>query len=258
MVSIKHARALRRVTISLAVTFTGLALLPSTAQAAEYKIYSPYVVLGENELEARAYYNQDDLNAVDGTGAYKFAFGHAFTDFWATEIYAELEHESGETEFEAVEWENRFQLTPQGKYWADFGLLAEAEFATESGHPHELKFGPVIEKAFGRTVATVNLFVEREFGPHAEDETELAYAARIRYRLDPRFEPSLEIYGSPGDISGFEPGDEQRHQIGPGFYGQTHLAGSQKIKYSAAALYGITDAGSPNWTFVVRLEYEFY
>ncbi|HET7587899.1 MAG TPA: hypothetical protein VFL45_07475 [Gammaproteobacteria bacterium] len=258
MLLLPTARVFRGALLPLALITAGLAALPSAAQAAEYKVYSPYVVLGESEIEARTYFNQDDLNAVDGTGALKLAYGHAFTDFWATEIYAEVEHEEGETEIEAIEWENRFQLTPQGKYWADVGLLAEAEFATESGHPHELKFGPLIEKSFGRMVATVNLYVEREIGPNAEDETELGYAARLRYRLNPQFEPSLEIYGSPGEVGEFAPKGQQRHQIGPGFYGQVHLSGARKIKYSAAVLYGITDTGSPNWTYVVRFEYEFF
>lgn len=255
---IEPAPAIRGATVALALIAATLLSLAPAAQAAEYKIYSPYVVLGENELEARAYVNQDDNDEVDGSGAYKFAFGHAFTDYWASEIYGEFEHEDGETEFESVEWENRFQLTPQGKYWADFGLLAEAEFATESNHPHELKVGPMIEKSFGTTVATVNLFLEREFGPNSDNETEFGYAARLRWRLDPRFEPSIEIYGSPGDIGEFAPRGEQRHQIGPGFYGQMPLGDGQKLKYSAAVLRGLTDTGSPNWTAVVRFEYEFY
>ncbi|HET7569863.1 MAG TPA: hypothetical protein VFK96_04670 [Gammaproteobacteria bacterium] len=243
------------------VLLTGsLALVPQAAYAG-YNIYSPHVELGETEVEARGYFNQDNLPGVDGTGAFKFAIGHSFTSFWASELYlGEFEREaSGNTHLESVEWENRFQLTPQGKYWADFGLLAEFEFATEGGHPNELKIGPLIEKSFGRTVATVNLYLERKVGAYADSGTEFGYAARVRYRLNPYFEPAIEAYGSPGEFGDFLPKGEQRHQIGPGFYGQAYVgSGGQKIKYSAAALYGITDVGSPNWTFVVRMEYEFY
>lgn len=246
--------------IPLMLLAGGLAVLPRSALAG-YQIYSPHVELGEIEVEARGFYNQDDNAAVDGTGELKLSAGYGFTHFWASELYfAKFKREAnGNTRLKAVEWENRFQLTPQGKYWADLGLLVETEFATESGHPHEFKVGPLVEKSFGRTVATVNLFVEREFGPHAGSETEFGYAARLRYRLNPYFEPAIEAYGSPGDIGEFAPKGEQRHQIGPAFYGQAYFGrGSRKFKYSAAALYGITDAGSPNWTFVVRFEYEFH
>lgn len=239
---------------------TGSLAMPHVAQAASYQIYSPYVEYGENEIEARGYINQDDDRAVDGTGKLKLSIGRGLTQFWASELYfAKFEREaSGNTHLEAVEWENRFQLTPQGKYWADLGLLVETEFATQAGHSHEFKVGPLMAKSFGRTVATVNLFLEREFGPHAGSDTEFSYAANLRYRLNPHFEPAIEIYGSPGDIGEFAPKGEQRHQIGPGFYGQFRLAGPGKIKYSAAALHGITSAGSPDWTFVLRLEYEFF
>lgn len=241
---------------------TGTFALPQVAHAAGYQIYSPYVEFGENEIEARSYVNQDGNPAIDGTGALKISIGRGMTQFWATEFYfAKLERDaSGNTHPDAIEWENRFQLTPQGKYWADFGLLVETEVPAQASHPYEFKVGPLIAKSFGRTVATVNLFFEREFGPHADSETEFSYAANLRYRLNPHFEPAIEVYGSPGDIGEFEPKAEQRHQIGPGFYGEFRLADNSpsKIKYSAAALHGITGTGSPDWTFVLRLEYEFF
>jgi hypothetical protein len=261
MSAVTSNRRLSRSAGILLVLMPAAWALLSPAAHAGYQIYSPHVEFGETEFEARGYYNRDDSPLVDGTGAFKFSVGHSFTRFWASEFYlAEFEREpSGNTHLEAVEWENRFQLTPRGKYWADFGLLVEGEFATEGGHPNEFKIGPLIEKSFGRTVVTANLFLEREFGSHADDETEFGYAARIRYRLNRHFEPAIEAYGSPGDLGSFLPKGRQRHQIGPGFYGEMFVGkGDKKIKYSAAALYGITDAGSPNWTFVVRLEYEFY
>ncbi|MDN5938802.1 MAG: hypothetical protein L0H83_09075, partial [Salinisphaera sp.] len=234
-------RRQRAPSASLALAVISLTWLPAGAYATTYKVYSPTVEYGETEIEARAYVNQDNDEEVDNSGAFKIAYGHAFTDFWMSEVYAEVEHEENTTTLEAIEWENLFQLTPRGKYWADFGLLAELELATRSGHPHAFKIGPLIEKSFGRAVATVNLFLEREFGPNRSDETEFSYAARLRWRLDPQFEPAIEIYGAPGAVDDFATSDEQRHQIGPGFYGETNLGGAQKLQYSSAVLYGITD-----------------
>ncbi len=245
-------------TISLAL-LAGLAAVPRFAAAADYKIYSPHVEKGESEIEARGYYNIDNNEELDGSRGYKFLVSHAFTSFWATEVYTNFEREDDQnTKLQAVAWENIFQLTPQGKYWADFGLRVEGEFPTQDGNPYELQIGPLIEKAFGRTVVTVNLYVEREFGSNSSNDTEFGYSARVRYRLNPFFEPAVEAYGAPGYIENLAPGHKQRHQIGPGFYGQVNLGnGGQEFEYSAAVLHGITGAGSPNWTFVTRLEYAF-
>jgi hypothetical protein len=256
--SANRPRLFRVRLIPFALLASSWGALPQIAHAG-YSIHSPHVELGENALEAQAYYNQDNNAAVDGSGEYKFSFEHGFTTFWVSEIEAKFAYANGSgSELKALEWENKFQLTPQGKYWADFGLLAEAEFSVQ-GDAHEFEFGPLIGKSFGRTEVTVNLFLEREFGPDAGAETEFSYRARLRYRLSPHFEPAIEAYGSPGDIGNFEPGDEQRHQLGPAFYGQAPLGGSgQKIEYSAAALAGLTGAGSPDWTFVLRTEYDFF
>lgn len=239
------------------VIVVGGCLMPLVAHAG-YKIYSPEVESGETELEFRGYYNQDDTSAADDSGAYVFGAGHALTSFWFSEIYAEFEYSDGEgTELEAIEWENRFQLTEEEETWASFGLLTEVAFSVH-GEPHEFKIGPLIEKSFGRTVATVNLFLEREFGSDASDETEFSYAARLLYHLTPQFSPAIEIYGSPGPVDDFEPSDEQRHQIGPAVYGGIPVGdGDEQIEYSAAALAGLTDEGSPDWTFVLRFEYAF-
>lgn len=235
-----------------------LACLPSLAQAATYKVYSPRVVYGETELEARAFLNQDEFDAVDRTGALKLAYGYAFTKNWKTEVYGEIEYNDGVAEFEALEWENILQLTPQGKYWVDLGLLAELEVAVEADHPHGLKVGPIIEKSFGKTVATVNLTLEREFGPNHSEVTDFAYAARLRWRMGPGFEPAIEAYGSRGILDGFKLDQVQRHQAGPAFYGQLDLGNASKIVYSAAALRGLTDSDSPDWTYVLRFEYEYF
>lgn len=247
---------LRAALIAQALTTIGLIALPSAAYAG-HKIYSPDVEQGETELEFRGHNNQDNDNAVDGTGEYLFGVGHGFTPFWFSELYAVFEYEHGDHDIEAVEWENIFQLTQTGKYWADFGLLTELEFSVQ-GSAHEFKIGPLIEKSFGRWVATVNLFLAHEFGQSSGDETELEYSARLLYELNEYFEPAIEIYGSPGPIGDFESGDEQKHQIGPAFYGEIPLGNDDgEIEYSGAALAGITDKGSPDWTFVLRTEYAF-
>jgi hypothetical protein len=239
--------------------------MPSVAQAAEgfdgFKVYSPRVVKGETELEARGYYFADDNPNVDQTNAGRVAIGHAFTRYWATELYGAYESTPGNVPQYEVEWENRFQLTPQGKYWADVGALIELErpSPTKGNVPFEVRYGVLLEKQLSRYLATVNLFLVNQFGPNAGSETEFQYVARLRYRLSPRFAPDVEFFGAPGDLGGkgFAPGRKQQHQMGPGFAGQIKLADAKSLKYSGAVLFGVTP-NSPQLTPVVRLEYEFY
>jgi hypothetical protein len=242
--------------VSLAL-LAGLVAIPQIA-AAKYSIHSPHVERGETAaaIEVKSWYNVPHHGKINGTREYKVSVEHAFTSFWKSELEGKFERKSDDgAGYGKVEWSNTFQLTPQGQYWADFGLRAKAEFSTKSGSPYELEFGPLIQKTFGRTVATVNLFAERELGSNASDDTECSYAAQVRYRLSPFFEPAVDAFGSPGNFEGFAPSREQSHQIGPGFYGETRL-GDGKFKYSALVLRGITAPGSPEWTFVAQLEYE--
>ena len=90
--------------------------VPGIARAGDYQVYSPNVVQGESEFEARAYNSWGTGPRTGAEKALKFSFAHAFTDWWSTELYATSEQEYGENlKLEEFEWENRFQLTLQGK-----------------------------------------------------------------------------------------------------------------------------------------------
>jgi len=231
--------------------------IPVQAHAVEYKIYSPLVVQGETEVELRSFYSSDNLPALDGEQGYRLAVGHAFTDYWASEVYAVLGAGPGQSvDAQGVEWENRFQLTPQGKYWLDSGLMTELSLPTQSDEPSELALIPLFEKQFGRVLTTLNPFLEWQFGSSAASGTTLGYRGRVEYLLHPFFSPALEFHGEPGMIGKFEPTADQRHQVGPAFYGVERFGGRRAFLYSAAVLFGLT-RGSPDTTLTTRLEYEF-
>lgn len=233
------------------------AAAPAPAEAAPFKVYSPGVVKGETEIEYRGFRDFDGDDSRDGAEKHKLGVGHGFTDFWFSEIYSAYEKEPGGSyDHEAIEWENRFQLTEQGQYWADFGLLVEYE-ATPHGNPDEFAIAPIIEKTMDRWVGTVNLFFEREVGSGGEDGTTFAYAARLKYLLDSRFEPAIEVFGEPGKFNHWGSFNEQEHWAGPAVYGSIGLGGSRKLVYSAAYLFGETSVSSDNRA-ILRLEYEFF
>jgi len=228
------------------------------AHAAPFKVYSPIVERGVTEIEYRGFRDFDRRNEINHSQTHKLGIGRGFTDKWASEVYVEFEKEGDETlKAESYEWENRFQLAPQGKYWVDSGLLVEYEQPAQSGNPGKLTIAPLIEKELGnRLVATLNLGLSYQMGSNAAPGTIFSYAARLKYNLNPRFEPALEFFGEPGRINHFPATSEQAHWIGPAFYGKMKLGQGHALVYSAAALFPTTATASDKRA-VARIEYEF-
>lgn len=249
-----RARALR--TAALAAAVATAELLPMRAYAADYQVYSPNIVLGEQELEARSFSSWGTGPQTGSERGLKLAYGRAFTPWWATEVYATAEQEYGETlKLEEFEWENRFQLTPQGKYWVDVGLLNENEIPRYSEDPYEIKLGPTFEKDVGRFTTLLDVLAARQYGSNAAPGVELEYRARLEYRWRRTLSPLIEAYGQPvGRIGAY---GRARNQIGPGVTGQFLAGAGHSLRYAVVALFGASRA-APNATLVLRLEYEFY
>lgn len=231
-----------------------LSLAPATARAA-HTVYSPVVEEGEVAIEMRGHYDFDSRDDMDGVQQYKIDLEYAPTWFWRTEVLGEWEKEPGESiAATEVAWENILQFAPQGKYWADFGMIVEYVHSLEDGGNDGLELGLLGEKQFSRTVLTVNLLAEREFAGGAE--TALEYSARYRWRVSETFEPGIELYGELGDWGNSGSLDEHSHQIGPSLLGKVRAREHSAIKYEAAVLFGLTH-DSPDATVRLQLEYEF-
>ena len=231
-----------------------LSLTPGRAHAA-HTVYSPVVEEGEIAIEMRGHYDFDSRDEVDGAQQYKVDLEYTPTWFWRTELLGEWEKEPGESiEATEVAWENILQFAPQGKYWADFGMVVEYVHSLEDGGNDGLELGLLGEKQFAGTVLTVNLLAEREFAGGAE--TEMEYAARYRWRVAQAFEPGLEFYGELGDWGNSGSLDEHSHQVGPSLLGKVRVRERSAIKYETAVLFGLTQ-DSPDATVRLQLEYEF-
>lgn len=232
-----------------------LIVTPTPAHAA-HTVYSPIVEEGEIAIEFRGHHDFDSADDKDGGEQHKLELEYAPTAWWLTEVLGEWEKEPNE-DLEATEvaWENIFQLTEQGKYWADFGLLAEYAHSLEDGAKDAIELGVLAEKQFSRSVATVNLLAEREFEHGADAEVE--YAMRWRYRLNQAFEPGLELYGEFGDWGHFGRLKDHQHELGPAALGKIHSAnGRSAFAYQTALLFGLTH-DAPDTTLRLQLEYEF-
>jgi high-affinity iron transporter len=231
-----------------------LALASPTARAA-HTIYSPVIEEGEVAIELRGHHDFDSRGDMDGAQQFKVDLEYAPTWFWRTEVLGEWEKEPGQSlEATEVAWENILQFAPQGKYWADFGMVVELIHSLEDGGEDGIELGFLGEKQFDSTVLTVNLFGEREFTSGAE--TEMEYAARYRWRVSEAFEPGIEIFGELGDWGNSGSLDEHSHQVGPALLGKVHAGEHSAIKYETAVLFGVTH-DSPDTTVRLQLEYEF-
>lgn len=209
------------------------------------KIYHPYVQPLEREIEARAIWQNRQPGRPDNLQTYKLAYGMSLGEKWFAELYLiGRNSDAGSFELEAYEIEALRQITEQGEFWADWGVVFELE--KERGvDAWEFSTGLLAEKEWGRWSGTANLFLLHEWGSDIADETESRLGLQARYRHSPAFEPAIEVY-SGQDTRG----------IGPAALGQIRLGGRRQIRWEAGAIFGL-DSKSPDTTLRLLLEFEF-
>lgn len=253
--------ALKPVGATMVVVAAAMALLvlfvPSVAHAG-HKVYYPTVELGETEVEFRGHADFDRNPTRDNAQVYKIGVGHGFTDYWFSEVYAEIARPAGSSSYDvaAYEWENIFRLTDPGKYWADFGFIVSYEQARESNEPNKWELTPIVQKQIGRQLVTLNVVFERETGNNAEKVWDLEYAWQYRRLGNPALEYGLEGYGHVGKATHWDPSSEQRHQVGPAIFGKVKPGIGRGLKYQLGLLFGLTGI-TPQKTLYANLEFEF-
>lgn len=219
------------------------------AQADDYNVYSPYVIASQSEIELRGYHDVDSRANVGGAAA-EVSIAHSVNSWWKPEIYiAEYQKDPGSAgRLTGYEFENIFQLTDPGKYWADFGLIAEFEHLTIAGGHDAIEVGPLIEKTMGRFAHIVNLIWEKQIGSGASANYGFRYTYSGTYAVSQAFRPGVEFYGRHADNS---------YQAGPIVSGEWHLAGTKaSVEYRVGVVLGL-NADAARQTWLARLEYEF-
>lgn len=208
------------------------------------KIYHPYVNIGEREIEFRSVYADDDNRGRDDYLLNRLAFGYGLTERFALEAYLVGEKTPGGAhELTTFEVEGLLQLTEQGEYWADWGLLLELEKARRLD-AWATSTTLIVEKELGQWSATANLGLEYEFGSDTQEEWESLFAGQMRYRHSERFEPGVEIYAA----------DETRG-LGPVLMGTQRL-GLRKLNWEFGIIAGI-NGDTPDMTLRFLIDYEF-
>ena len=238
---------MKALNLYLALSFTVFYLLvfsiPAKADGIVVdKVYHPYVLPFERELEWRLVSHQTDSGNIL---AQRLGGGGAINDTIALEGYIVGERDdNGDFGLEAYELELRWQLIEQGKLWADWGALFELE-KKHNEDVYEATSGFVIEKEFGKTSLTMNAFLVYEWGQDIQNEWESEFRAQYRYRYRSAFQPSIEVYVGEDFVG-----------IGPGFIGLQRFDGQKQLKWEAGFITEISQS-EKNHSFRLALEFEF-
>jgi hypothetical protein len=245
------------------VLASALALL-SHAQSAlagpdEY-VYPARVTAGEREIDFK--FGSRSMNtSSNNSTAGSIGLGYGVNEHWFTEVYFKYKQDAGSSGgFDAIEWENRFQLTETGKYPVDIGFLFEAERPEDRSEGYEFKFGPLLQADIGKTEWIANFLVEKKIRADTPEASTAYYRLQGRYRLSKEFSPGFQVFGDLGTWDNWASTREQGHRIGPAIFGKLPLDGHTAFKYNAAYLIGKTRIGESSYvgnSFRVQLEYEF-
>ncbi len=225
------------------------------ASPADY-VYNPIVEQGEKEID----FKMGSAKLRDGTreSAMSLGLGYGVNSWWFTEVYAKWNRQTPDGQrFDAVEWENKFQLTETGKYPVDVGVIVELERPQDRSEGWELRWGPLFQMELTPSiVANANLLFGRHYRSATPSSMELDYQWQLRYRWKPELEVGAQGFGSMGPWRDWLPSAQQEHKAGPAVFGKIRLGGHQAIKYNAAWLVG-TNTNTPRGTFRMQAEYEF-
>lgn len=237
------------------VFLAGLGVSAHVAAGPADYVVTPGVEYGEREIDFK--FGSFKRSDEDRLSAASIGFGYGATQRWFTELYLKYNREGGSgTQFDAWEWENKFQLTETGQYPVDLGFLLEIERPQDRSEGYEVTFGPLLQTEFGKTQLNGNLLFKRNYRADFPNSTELNYQWQAKYRWKPQFEFGVQGFGELGQWNDWGSRDEQSHRLGPAVFGKFALGGHQVIKYNAAYLVDASDAKHSN-TLRTQIEYEF-
>jgi hypothetical protein len=249
----------------------GLAVILSLAVAApalaDFKVVTPDVNQGELAVENVGDIGIDHDPDKNGEQSHTAEIEYGITRWWQMELEFEFERDPGldrDTRFSQLTSENTFQFTERGEYWLDLGFFAEYGQAMLKDDPNETTFGPVLRKDFWGLSNTINLFIEKDLGPHAAERPQFLYAWETRidawtmnFGQHFTIEPGFQYYGAPGAFGQFARWSEQDNRAGPQLFGKIFNIGPGTLEWNGGVLVGLTNAVpkiTPRW----QLEYEIH
>jgi len=221
-------------------------LLPVAAMADGMvvdRIYDPYVEALETEIELRSIFQSDD--EFGDAEKHSLGIGRALSDRWALEFYAVgTKQDRGGLSLDAYELEAKWQLTEQGEFAFDWGVVFELERDVET---QIWEFGSTLvsSRDFGRWTAVANLGLIYEWGSGVADEVEAEFKTQARYRFRESLQPAVELHMGQDTVA-----------LGPAVTGLCRLSPGKQLRWEAGVFFGM-DNESPDQTFKLIVEYEF-
>ena len=153
------------------------------------QIYSPYVQPLEKELEFVWIHDDRHKGHTPSSTSAKVGYGTSlFTNLYTELSITHLNTDEGS--LDEIELETIWQLTEQGEYSSDWGLLFELETALGED-AHEISLGVLNQKDINRWSIVSNVVVSYEWGAQRQDEPETRLGIQTRYRLGTAFEPTM-------------------------------------------------------------------
>ena len=208
------------------------------------KVYHPYVMPMETELEWRTVIQPED-DEFSSQQRHRFGVGASFIENLFTEVYLIGEKSSTEDfKINSIELEAILQLTEQGEYAADWGVLFELSRDFERNIV-EFATALLVEKEWGRWVGALNAFIEFERRDELNNEIETIFAMQMRYRYSRLFEPALELYQNQDTLG-----------LGPVAMGDVRMGRAKKLHWEVGVIFGL-QSSTPEQTVRALLEYEF-
>jgi hypothetical protein len=242
--------------IHAALLLAAALLIPLRGHAApaDY-VFLPAVEYGEKEINFKM--GTARKGGDPRSSAASIGYGYGAKPWWFTELYLKGARENnGSSKYDALEWENKFQLTETGKYPVDVGFLLEVERPGAHSEGWEAKWGPLFQTEFGKIQLNANMLFERHYRTTALSQTELLYQWQAKYRWLREFEFGLQGFGEMGKWDHWSGADNRTDRLGPAVFGKLPLGERRAIRYNAAWLIGAAKA-SPEHTFRMQVEYEF-
>ena len=207
------------------------------------RIYDPYVQPLETEIEWRTVIQSDD--ELGDAQKHALGIGRGLSDQWAVEFYAiGIKTEGDSFSVSAYEIEAKWQITEQGEFGADWGMVFEFERENEA-EIWEMSANLITSRDFGRWTGTANLGLIYEWGDGVISEFETALRAQARYRLKEAFEPAIELHMGQDTVA-----------LGPALTGLSRLSPGKKLRWEAGIFWGLNDQ-SPDQTVKLNVEFEF-
>ena len=210
------------------------------------KVYHPYVQPHEKEIEWRWTMQKDsDNRSQDNAHKHQLAYGQSINENWFAEVYLVGEENRDQSfRLTAVELEALWQITEQGEYEADWGMLFEVEHERDE-HISEISSALLVERQWNKWVGTANLYLIYEWGSDIDNEFETAMALQGRYRYSRALEPAIEFYSS-----------DSSEGIGPVLLGNFRLGGRKQIRWEAGVIMGLdNETADQTYKFLVELEF---